>query len=246
MPRTLRVFLVVSATSVIGGVVWLVMRWPPGPLGHIAGAAMILSGVAAAAEPLSAVTGRRRVLAAALGAAVIGGVAEIIGLYHRVFGVYVYTDRWHPAVTLPGGYAFPVLLPVVWSTVLTTCYAYTRQRLNTVAAVCAAALLAAILDAVSEALFTGPVGFWIWLEPAPFLGAPWANFLGWTLTSLLGCAWVAFVTQGRPPSGNASRWMILGALAGVVIIGLTHGERRAAWALLPMVPVLIWQPRATN
>lgn len=207
---------------------------------------MILSGAAAAAEPLAQAASRRRALAAALGAALIGGGAEIIGLYHPFFGAYKYTDRWQPAVTLPGGHAFPVLLPVVWFTVLAACYSYTRQRLNTGAAVLAAALIAAILDAVGEALLTGPVGFWIWLEPTPFLGAPWANPVGWAATSLVGCAWVAFVTRGRTPSGNAPRWMIFGALAGVVIIGLTHGERRAAWALLPMVPVLIWPSRTTN
>ena len=246
MPLTLRLFLAVSGASVLGGVLWLVMKWPPGNLGHIAGSAMILTGAAAAAEPLVQVAGRRRVLAAALGAALIGGAVEIAGLYHRLFGVYAYTDAWQPALTLPGNRSFPVLLPVVWFTVLAACYAYARQRLSTAPAVVAGALLATTLDAVGEALLTGPVGFWIWLEPAPFLGAPWANSAAWAVTSLAGCSWLAFVTEGRSPSGNTPRWMILGALAGVVVIGTTHGELRSLWALVPVVPVLVWQPRAAN
>src|SRR5262245_40695572 len=130
MPLTLRLFLVVSGVSVVGGVVWLVMRWPPGNLGHLAGAAMILTGAAAAATPLAYATSRPRLAAAALGTIGVGAVAEITGLYQRLFGDYAYTDRWQPAVALPGSEWFPVLLPVVWFAVLATCYSYTRQRLN--------------------------------------------------------------------------------------------------------------------
>jgi uncharacterized membrane protein len=239
----LRTFLLVSGASVLGALLWLVMRWPPGPLGHIAGAAMILSGAVVAATPLARVSGTGRAIIAASGASLIGGAAEIAGLYHGFFGEYVYTDAWQPAVTLPRGFTFPVLLPVVWFAVLAACYSYTRQRLNAMAAVVTGAVLATTLDLVAESVLTGPVGFWRWLEPAPLLGAPLLNPVGWAITSLVGCAWIALVTRGRRPTGSEPAWMVFGALAGVVIIGTTHGEPRAWWALVPVATLLAFRRR---
>ena len=242
----LRVFLLVSAASVLGAVVWLVMRWPPGNFGHIAGAAMILSGAAAAAAPFARVTSTQRAAIAALGTCVIGAVAEIAGLYHGFFGNYLYTDAWQPSVTLPRGFTFPVLLPVVWFVALAACYAYARQRLDTAPAVVTGAVLATTIDLVGESVLTGPVGFWVWLEPAPLLGAPILNPLAWALTSLVGCSWIALVTSGRKPAGREPEWMVLAALAGIVIIGTTHGEPRAWWALVPLAALLAFRSRATK
>lgn len=242
----LRVFLLVSAVSVLGAVLWLVMRWPPGSFGHIAGAAMILSGAAAAAGPFARVSGTQRAIVAALGTCVIGAVAEISGLYHGFFGEYRYTDAWQPAVTLPRGITFPVLLPVVWFVVLAACYSYARQRVNAVAAVITGALLATTLDLVAEPVLTGPVGFWRWFEPVPLLGAPLLNPVGWALTSLVGCTWIALVTRGRRPTGNEPAWMVFAALAGVVVIGATHGEPRAWWALVPAGALLAWRTRTAT
>ena len=168
----LRIFLLVSGTSVLGAMLWLVMRWPPGNLGHIAGAAMILSGAVAAASPLARAAGKGRAVLGTLGACLIGGAAEIAGLYHGLFGEYTYTDEWQPAVYLPGGHAFPLLLPLVWFVILAACYAFARQRLNGMWAVGTGALLATATDLVAEPMLTGPVGFWIWLEPGHFSARP--------------------------------------------------------------------------
>jgi len=243
MPPALQAFLLVSCASVLGAVLWLVMGWPPGPFGHMAGVAMILSGTAAAAAPLARTSGKRRAVVAALGASLIGAGAEIAGLYHGFFGDYLYTDAWQPAVTLPRGFSFPVLLPVVWFAVLAACYSFARQRLDAIGAVITGALLATTLDLVAEPVLTGPVGFWRWLEPTPLLGAPLFNPVGWALTSLVGCAWIAFVTGGRKPTGMEPAWMVFGALAGVVVIGSTHSEARSWWALAPAVALLAWRPR---
>lgn len=242
MTAGLRVFLLVSGASVAGAVLWLVMRWPPGNIGHIAGVAMILTGAVAAAAPLARVAGIRRVALAALATTLIAGASEIAWLYSGFFGEYVYTENWQPAVILPRGFAFPILLPVVWFCVLVTCYSYARQRLGAWAAVVTGALLATGLDLVAEPLLTGPVGFWIWLEPAPLLGAPYLNALGWFMISLAGCSFISLASGGKRPAGSEPLWIILSTLAGMAVIGLTHSEPRSLLALLLVAPLWVWRP----
>lgn len=240
----LRAFLLVSAASVVGAVLWLVMRWPAGNLGHLAGAAMILCGTLAAALPLARVAGIPRTVIAALATGVVAGTAEMAWLSSGVFGVYLYTGRWQPAVTLPNGLPFPVLLPVAWFAVLVTCYSYARQRLGPRTAVVTGALLAVTLDLVAEPLLTGPVGYWIWLEPTPLFGAPFANALGWFLISLAGCLCIALASKGRRPEGNEPMWVMLSAIVGVIVVGTTHGEPRSLAGLLLVAPLATWRPPA--
>jgi len=242
----LRIFLLVSGASVFGAVLWLVMRWPTGSIGHVAGAAMIVSGAFAAAGPLSRAAGPMRAAVAALGVCLIGAVAEIAGLYWGFFGAYAYTDFWQPSVYLPGGLVFPLLLPVAWFVILAACYSYARQRLGSPAAVFAGALVATLTDLVAEAVLTGPVGFWVWLEPAPLLGAPIWNPVGWFVTALLGCSWVALITGARNPIGNEPVWMLSGALIGTAVIGATHSELRGLWSLVLLVPLLAWRARSLS
>lgn len=242
----LRVFLLIAAASVAGAVLWLVMRWPPGNLGHIAGAAMILSGTVAAAAPLAREAGVTRVAIAGLATTVLAGAAEIAWLSSGRLGQYVYTENWQPAITLPNGLAFPVLLPVVWFAVLVTCYSYARQRLAARGAVIAGAVLATALDMIAEPLFTGPVGFWIWLEPTPLFGAPYLNALGWFLISLGGCVCIALATNGKRPTGSEPRWIILATLIGMAIVGPAHGEPRSLAGLLLLAPLATWRPRTSG
>jgi uncharacterized membrane protein len=237
------VFLSVSAASVLGAVLWRVMRWPPGNLGHVAGVAMILSAAAVAAEPWARVTSVRRVLGALLGVYVISAAAEIAGLYGGFFGRYEYLDNWKPSLTLPGGLVFPVLLPLVWCIILSSALAFTRQRLDQPAAIVAAAVLATLGDLFGEAVLTGPVGFWVWLEPTPVFGAPPWNWLGWLITALVGGAWLAVAFRGAVPEGQGPKWMIVATMLGVAAIGITHGEPRGLLALLLVPPVVFWQPR---
>lgn len=205
--------------------------------------AMILTGTVAAAQPVVRVVGPRRTVIAGISVSVLAGAAEIAWLSTGAFGTYVYTDQWQPSVRLPNGFAFPLLLPVIWFAILVTCYSYGRQRLEAPAAVVAGALLATLLDLVAEPLLTGPVGFWIWFGPTPLFGAPYLNALGWFLISLGGCACIAIASAGRRPDGDEPHWIVLCTLAGIVIVGVTHGEFRSAAALLLVAPVALWRPR---
>lgn len=229
--------------SVLGAVLWLVMRWPPGPISHVAGLAMIGSACAVAAAPLARAAGATRATLAAVGAATVGGAAEVAGLYHDLFGRYAYTRWWQPTITLPHGHTFPLLVPVVWFVILAASYAFARQRLPTLAAVAAAGLLATLADAVAESVLTRVVGFWTWLEPTPLIGAPYQNAVAWLLTSLTGCGWIAFITRGRVPAGIEPRFMLVATLLGVAVIGVTHGEPRGLWALALVGPLLAWRTR---
>jgi uncharacterized membrane protein len=238
-----KVLLLVSAASVFGAVLWRVMGWPPGNIGHVAGLAMILSATVVAAEPWARVTGAGRVLLAAVGVCVISSAAEISGLYWGFFGEYEYLANWKPGILLPGGLHFPLLLPVVWFVILASTYAFTRQRLGAATAVPAAALLATLGDLFGEAVLTGPVGFWVWLEPTPLLGAPPWNWLGWLITALAGCTWLAVLFKGVVPRGQGPKWMIVATMLGMAVIGGTHGEPHGLLALLLVPPVLAWPSR---
>ena len=237
----LRVFLLVSAASVAGAILWLVMRWPPGIASHLAGAAIILSGAAAAMAPFVRTVGWTRALVAAVGTSVIGGAAELGGLYQGAFGDYVYTDAWEPSIDLPGGLTYPLLLPVVWFIILGACYSYARQRVRPAFAVIAGAILATLVDLVAEAVLTGPVGFWFWLEPTPLLGAPLLNPVYWLITGAAGCGWLAFVCGRTVPRGHEGQWMLVATLTGVAVIGGTHGEPRGLWALVLVPAILAWR-----
>ena len=239
----LRIFVLVSVTSVLGAIVWRVMRWPPGNFGHAAGVVMILSALFVVAAPLVRNLGMRKATEAALGVCLIGAVAEIAGLYLGFFGSYVYTDQWQPALSLPGDLSFPVLLPLVWFIILATCYAYARQRLEQWPAVVAGALLATSTDLVAEPVLTGTLGFWMWIDPAPLLGAPVLNPVGWFLTSSAGCGWLALRIGGLRPAGQEPRWMLVLALLGVAVTGASHGEPRGLWSLTLAPLVLAWPTR---
>lgn len=242
----LRIFLAVSGASVGGAILWQIMRWPPGNFGHVAGAAMIGSAAACAVAPLVRATGWGRAWVAAIGAAIIGGGAEVAGLFLPIFGPYAYTPAWQPVVELPRGQLYPVWLPVTWFVILAACYAFVRQRANGWMAVGLAALLATLADLVAEPVLTGPVGFWIWLEPGPLLGVPVSNAVGWFLTALAGCAWIATILQGRQPHGTEPFWMLASALAGTAVVGATHGEPRGFWALVLLPGLVAWQALGTR
>jgi len=231
---------------VVGAVVWFAFRLPRGNIGVYAGLAMVSSAAIVAIQPLIRSAGISRALLALVGASVIGGTAELIGLYMPVFGIYEYRPQWAPFIRISGDHVYPLQLPVTWGVILTVSYAFARQRAGRLQAVCLAALITAIVDLVSEAVLTGPVAFWIWLEPTPLLGAPVTNVIGWLVTSLLGCAWIALVLGGRIPAGPEPGWMLIAALAGVCIIGVTYAEFRALSAFIPLVGLVLWRGRGDS
>ena len=226
-----------------GAILWLVMRWPPSIFGHMAGAAIIVSAALVAAQPLARAAGPRRALIAVIGAIIVGAIGELLGLYYGIYGEYRYREQWQPAIRLPGNRLFPLFLPVVWHIALAGCYAYARQRLNVLGAIVGGAVLATLLDLVAEPVLTGPVGFWVWLEPTPILGAPLWNWFGWLTTSLVGCAWVAAVLKGRQTPGNEPTVLLTATLVGIATIGVTHGEPRGLWALALVPPILLWRAK---
>jgi uncharacterized membrane protein len=217
------------------------MRWPPTTLGTYAGIAMIVCGTAVALQPLRRVIGTGTAVRALIGAAVIGGAFEIAGLYLPIFGTYEYRSTWQPVVRLPHGLFFPLLLPVMWGVILAACWTFARQRVSGAKVIVVGAVVAAVLDLVSEAVLTGPVGFWTWFGPTPLLGAPYSNAVGWFVTSLAGCTWITFALRGVRPRGSEAVWLIASAMFGTALIGVAYHELRGLWALVPMMGAIAWR-----
>lgn len=157
-------------------------RAHPGP--HWAGPAFLL---AAAALVLTAGWHDWRALGIA---AAIGFASEVLGVQTGIpFGTYRYTD-----VLAPGLWGVPLAMACAWL-VLT---AYVRQMQ---APLRLAAVWMAAIDLVIEPLAANELDYWRWSGRSFWYGAPYTNFIGWYLVSV-----IIFYAARRLPPRN---WIVV-------------------------------------
>jgi len=152
-------------------------------------AVTLLIGVVAVFEPIFASVGRARGWLCFSAVLLIGAAAELIGIYTGFpFGRYEYTHAWWPAIDLPGGLTYPLLVPFAWTLVVGGAYFWWRAAPT---AILIGALTATLVDLSTEHVLVNRLGYWRWLEPAQLAGAPYSNYIAWFVVSALalGTLW---------------------------------------------------------
>ena len=229
-----------SAALVLEAVLVRVFRIDDGRIGSYLGIPILVIALLALLTGIAAHAGWGRALAAAGWTVVVGGGAEILGLYVTwPFGRYEYTDWWLPFVVLPNGRLYPLLLPVAWFLAIAVCYLMLARRLRGWALVLGTAALAALVDLALEPVITRVVLLWHWLEPTPLLGAPYRNVTGWLLTAGAAAAGLQALQIWRARELVYPTWMFAAGLCAITVIGVTYGEYRGAIALA-LLPLTFW------
>jgi putative membrane protein len=227
-------FAATSILAVAGAVVSkLTGIRPPYWVGCALGfVAVVLAGVWVAFR-MAQVSGWRRVrFGTILGLAWVSA-AEICGLFTGYpFGDYRYTELWLPLIPLPQGHQFPVALPITWF-VLGGAVALLIGS-GRFAWIWGGILLA-LIDFALEPVLTGPVGFWRWSSGDP----PALNYVGWFC---VGAVLILLLRPTKEVSVQLRRDMaalLAIVLAGTLVIGVSHGEMRGLFALIPLAAVLL-------
>jgi len=235
--------LATSAALVLEAVVVRLFRINDGRIGSYLGIPILLIALFALLSSIAAAAGWRRALAAAGWTILVGGGAEILGLYLKwPFGRYEYTDWWLPYVVLPNGKLYPLLLPVAWFLAIAICYLTLAPRLRGWALVLGTAVLATLVDLALEPVITRVVLFWRWLEPTPLFGAPYRNAIGWLFTAGLAAAGLEKLQIWRAREMAHIPWMFPAGLLAIATVGVTYGEFRGALALA-LLPLTFWVRR---
>lgn len=147
----------------------------PGP--HWAGPAFLLT---AAALVLTAGWHDWRQLGSA---AALGFAAEVLGVKTGIpFGAYRYT-----AVLAPSVWGVPLAMACAWLALT----AYVRQMQ---APLRLAAVWMAAIDLVIEPLAANRLDYWRWSGRSFWYGAPYTNFIGWYLVSVV----IFYAAKRRP------------------------------------------------
>ncbi len=214
MRGTMRLYLGCVVFSLLGSLLSQRFALDPGPIAPIAAAATLLAGTLAVA---SGFTGRGRLFTFG-SVLLLGFAAEWLGVATGwPFGEYRYTGVWAPSVTLPGGHAFPLLLPAAWLMLVGSGYQiaarFTRPGPTRVGLAAAVATLA---DFVMEPMLAGPLDYWRWESPA-FFGAPLQNVAGWFGVSLVAAALLRRAEPVEAPAVGA--WVLPVHLGLVWLLG---------------------------
>ena len=150
----------------------------PGPAGMPPAFLLLAAASTVAAAP--------REWRALLAAACIGFAVEVLGVQTRLpFGAYRYS-----AVLAPSFFGVPVAIAGAWLVLI----AYVRQMQVPLRA---AAVWMAAIDLIIEPLAADRLNFWRWSAVGFWYGAPYTNFIGWYLASVL----ILYVA-GKPAPRN--------------------------------------------
>ncbi len=224
-------FATLAVIAVLGAVVVkLTGQRPPYWVGCAVGFFCVLMAAGAVCVEFAKLTSWRRLIPRAGAVILISSTAEIVGVYTGwPFGIYSYTHLWLPLVDLPAEQRFPIALPITWLILsgATMLFLGDRKRAPFIGG-----LLMALIDFALEPVLTGPVGFWRWKDGDP----PLINYLGWFFVGLAVCAILRVPRESKPPTQLAATLLYV-ILAGTLAIGLSHGEPRGLYALVPAAAI---------
>lgn len=205
--------------SLLGMAASAAFKLDAGPIPPIASALIILFGWLTILGPVSDELERRVAIRAMLVVLVLGAASEIVGIYTGFpFGRYAYTQAWQPTVTLPGGHAFPLLLPVAWGMIAGACTLLYCRFLTPTISIFLAALTATIYDIPMEVVLSSEGGYWQWLDPTfpigPGLppGVPLMNAVGWFAVTALASLSLHAHGIGRVRAAKHGGLVLLGFL----------------------------------
>src|SRR5215510_7044316 len=138
---------------------------------------------------LIVVTSRGRDLIWLMAAALLGFVAEVIGVrYGFIFGPYHYTDALQPQIL-----GAPLVMLSAWMMLVSYCRQMLMNlNLPQLVEAALAALWMTAIDLVIDPLAANQLGYWRWTQSDAYYGIPAWNFIGWFVVSF-----IIF---------NASRW----------------------------------------
>lgn len=220
-----RAYVGLVVFSLAGSLLSRLSGLDPGWIRPVAGALTLGFGFWAVYAPYAASVGpveARRALALVF---VIGAGSEIVGLYTGLpFGRYEYTSAWWPAIPLPGGKVFPMLLPFAWMMMAGGAYLLVQRKVYGWMAAVMGGVVAALADLPMEPVMAGPLGYWKWLEQGPLPGgAPVMNFVGWVLTAAAAGAILAWRQKGERVDCPEPGLVLAVHVAFTVLLGLILG-----------------------
>lgn len=200
---------------------------PPYWVGCAVGFSCVCAAAVAVCAAYASLAGWRWLAPRAGAVLAVSSAAEIIGVYTGwPFGVYSYTRLWLPLISLPHHQRFPVALPITWLILSGAVVLYLGNRKN---APFWGGVLMALVDFALEPVLTGPVGFWRWAEGDP----PLINYFGWFAVGTLAC-WFLRVPTGIDSPKRMGGTLLFATLVGTLTIGVSHGEMRGLYALVPL------------
>ncbi len=207
---------------------------PPYWVGCALGFLCVLAAAGAVCSEFAKLTNWLWVAPRALAVILVSSAAEITGVYTGwPFGVYSYTKLWLPLVPLPDGHRFPIALPLTWLVLAGAVVLLLGSQRWLLGGV-----LMALIDFALEPVLTGPVGFWRWKSGDP----PFLNYVGWFLVGCVVC-WILRLPSGVVPPQKFAGKLLIVILIGTLVIGVTHGEMRGLYALVPLTAVAALMPR---
>ncbi|HMV49407.1 MAG TPA: carotenoid biosynthesis protein [Blastocatellia bacterium] len=207
----LAALILAYAVMWLGGVGhYVLVGRPPLDAPWAASLFLLLAGV------IVVVTSGRRELLMLVVAAVLGFLAEVLGVrYGFIFSPYHYTSVLQPQLL-----SVPLVMLSAWMVLV----AYVRQMffaLNLpvwLEALSAAAWMTAI-DLVIDPLAANQLGYWRWQQSGAYYGIPLHNFLGWFAVSLL----IFSVLRRRVEKNAVARCVGLSIVLFFSAIALSYG-----------------------
>src|SRR5262245_6596100 len=167
------------------------------------------------------VTASRANLGGLLAAAVIGFIAEYIGVsYGFIFGRYVYTGTLQPLLL-----GVPLVMASAWMIL----FAYVKQmllpfKLSKPAEMIISAVWMVAIDLLIDPLAANQLGYWRWIDAGTYYGVPARNFLGWFVVSFM----IFGIIRQRPQSDWWARSVGLSILLFFTVIALAYQLALAA------------------
>jgi len=169
---------------------------------------------------LVVITSRKKDLIGLFIAALLGFVAEIIGVrYGFIFSPYRYTEVLQPQL-----FGVPLVMFSAWLTLV----AYCRQmlmkmlmnlKLPALVETALAALWMTAIDLVIDPLAANQLGYWRWAQSGAYYGIPLRNFIGWFVVSFI--IFSGFRSTWR--ENQAARYVGLSVVLFFTAIALSFG-----------------------
>ena len=169
---------------------------------------------------LVVITSRKKDLMGLFIAALLGFVAEIIGVrYGFIFGPYRYTEVLQPQL-----FSVPLVMFSAWLALV----AYCRQmlmktlmnlKLPALVETTLAALWMTAIDLVIDPLAANQLGYWRWARSGAYYGIPLRNFIGWFVVSFIIFSGFRSVSQ----ENQVARYVGLSIVLFFTAIALSFG-----------------------